>query len=544
MKPVRTQPKFLETLDRALVERHVAEGYRLLDQAEGDLAALRPEDAHAAELLLLVAQWVDVGYRDHRLLDALMLRFTPETQRRLPFHSYLRLRLVDGFRALSSGRVDDAIDTLEFVLRAEREAPEISVVALAHFWKGRAHRKKGEYEAALADISQARELAQRLTAQSTFSAVIQIQESWLLFQKGMRKEAWRMLAHAESVLKGTDHYVALGNIESARGRIVRRAGEYAKALEHFDRAIAIYTAGDPNHPNLARTLVNSAYVKRLLALQLHKKLDSSRRRDDDEDGRGRSASAESWSMLRQKYQRTCQEALAQLRRAKEIYELHEHAIGVGSVLFNAGYLHLEQGDIDRAGQEAVDAYRIGVEKSDHILMARARILEAAVENARVEEQVGEDVDAALHANHAKQYSEEALELARHTQNTRLLAGAWLARGMTAANDFFQDWETAKRCASEASGATGSGENDHLVDELASLKAHITRASGISDTLRSWSEGMIGDKTFQQVTEEFAELVIPKVWMREGRKISKVAEKLSISPKKVRRILRNAGFLGS
>jgi hypothetical protein len=54
--------------------------------------------------------------------------------------------------------------------------------------------------------------------------------------------------------------------------------------------------------------------------------------------------------------------------------------------------------------------------------------------------------------------------------------------------------------------------------------------------------MIGDKTFQQVTEEFAEIVIPKVWLREDKKISRVAESLSISPKKVRRILRNSGFL--
>jgi hypothetical protein len=56
--------------------------------------------------------------------------------------------------------------------------------------------------------------------------------------------------------------------------------------------------------------------------------------------------------------------------------------------------------------------------------------------------------------------------------------------------------------------------------------------------------MIGNKTFQQVTEEFAEIVIPKVWQREGRKISKVAGCLSISPKKVRRILRMAGLLGN
>jgi DNA-binding NtrC family response regulator len=53
--------------------------------------------------------------------------------------------------------------------------------------------------------------------------------------------------------------------------------------------------------------------------------------------------------------------------------------------------------------------------------------------------------------------------------------------------------------------------------------------------------MVGDKTFQQITEEFAEIVIPKVWLREDRKISRVAERLSISPKKVRRILQNAGL---
>jgi DNA-binding NtrC family response regulator len=43
-----------------------------------------------------------------------------------------------------------------------------------------------------------------------------------------------------------------------------------------------------------------------------------------------------------------------------------------------------------------------------------------------------------------------------------------------------------------------------------------------------------------MTEEFAELIIPKVWEREGRKISRVAARLSISPKKVRRILSRVG----
>jgi hypothetical protein len=51
---------------------------------------------------------------------------------------------------------------------------------------------------------------------------------------------------------------------------------------------------------------------------------------------------------------------------------------------------------------------------------------------------------------------------------------------------------------------------------------------------------VGDKTFQQITEEFAELIIPKVWEREGRKISRVTTRLSISPTKVRRILGASG----
>jgi hypothetical protein len=44
-----------------------------------------------------------------------------------------------------------------------------------------------------------------------------------------------------------------------------------------------------------------------------------------------------------------------------------------------------------------------------------------------------------------------------------------------------------------------------------------------------------------MTEEFAEVVIPSVWEREGRNVSRVVAKLSISPKKVRRILGRAGL---
>jgi len=379
---------------------------------------------------------------------------------------------------------------------------------------------------------------------AVFTSVIQIHESWLLFQKGLRKEALRLLSHAEVTLKDTDHYLARGNIESARGRIVRRSGEYAKALEHFDRAIATYSAGNPNHRNLARALVNSAYVKRLLALQLRKRIDARALKPGQARGEHQFSGvpAATVTALRSRYQQLCDEAISQLRQAREIYALHGHSGGLGAVTVNSGYLHLDGGDIDCAAREALEAYRIGQEKNDQILMARARVLQAATENAKIEEGLGEEVDTALHANHARQFSDEALTLAKHTQNRRLLAAAYMARGMTAANDFFEEWELARQCVSEATDLIEAGENDHLLDDLAALKSRIMHASGINDTLRGWSEGVVGDKTFQQVTEEFAEIVIPKVWLREDKKISRVAESLSISPKKVRRILRSSGFL--
>lgn len=540
------EPQFVRDLSRALDLRRVSEGVAMLDEAEGTWGKLTPSRSHATELLLLIAQWVDIGYRDHHLLDPLLARFPLECRRRLPLEDYIRLRMVEAFRALYAEEVDQAIETLDFVLRTDAVSTDEPLMTLAHFWKGRAHRKKGEYELALKEIELAREQTQKHRENAVFTAVIQIQESWLLFQKGMRKEALRLLSHAEAALKDTDHYLARGNIESARGRIVRRSGEYAKALDHFDRAIAIYSAGNPNHRNLARALVNAAYVKRLLALQLRKRIDARASKPNPTRSTGSRGSEAGGSALnlRARYQQLCDEAISQLQRAREIYSLHGHSVGLGAVIVNSGYLHLDGGDIDRAAKEATEAYGIGHEKNDQILMARARVLQTATENAKIEEQLGEDVDTALHANHAKEFSDEALDLARHTQNRRLLAAAYIARGMTAANDFFQEWDLAKKCASEATNLIGIGESDHLVDDLAVLKSHIVQASGINDTLRGWSEGLVGDKTFQQVTEEFAEIVIPKVWLREGRNITRVSETLSVSPKKVRRVLRNAGFLGA
>ncbi|HTM17857.1 MAG TPA: tetratricopeptide repeat protein [Terracidiphilus sp.] len=531
-------PQLAEGLAAALAQRNLEKGFQILALVDSDIGKVDLNTPGGPALLLLFAQWVDAGYRDYRILDSMLEKFPASGRRILPIEDYLSVRMAESFRDLAANRPHAAISKLELVLTAYSELPGTSQEAVAHFWKGRAHRKKGEYGTALKHIVRAREIAEA-NHDGFFAAVVQIQESWLQFQKGLSKEALQLLDRAESVLKLTDHYVALGNIESARGRIVRRSGEYSKALEHYERALEIYSRRDPNHVNVARTLVNIGYAQRLLALQLRKRID--RVQSASRSNRAR-PSAEPRETVLTKYQTTWRSAVDALTRAHAIYVLHDDFDGIGKVLSNLGYVHLDRGDIESAEDEACQAYQIGRRQNDHILMARARILAAAIENAHVEEQTGEDTDVAVHANRARQYSEEALSLAHETQNQRLLAGAAIARGMTAANDFFEDWESARRFASEATALIGPGESDHILEDLAVLKSRIVKASGINDTLRCWSEGIVGDKTFQQITEEFAEIVIPKVWLRSDRRISRVATTLSISPKKVRRILRNSGLI--
>jgi tetratricopeptide (TPR) repeat protein len=505
----------------------VDEGHKLLQRAHKGIVAIKPADPLATATLLCVAQWIDTGYENHRLLDQLLLRFSKAQSVEMKFIDYVRLKMTEGYCAFAHEDMSAAISTFAFILQIGAGNIDSFLIAQTHFWKARAHRSQGEYEFALLHIKEAKSAAETLNAPQ-FLAAMKIHESWLLFQRGQRRDAFRLLDEAEAELKTTGHLLSLGNIESARGRFVRRSGEYAKALGHFERAIGIYSRQISEHPNMARALVNAAYVKRLIALDLREKSNTAR--------------AKAAQHIR--FIEICQEALELLARAGKIYAHHGHVSGSGAVCVNAAYLHLDCGDIDRAEEEAREAFRLGENRQDHILMARARTLQALIHNERAEEQIGDTADTAMHANDAKMCAEEAVEIARMTQNKRLLAGAYIVRSTVAASDFFQDWEAAKQFAALAGELLSIEDRDHLSKELGQLKARILRATGIHDMLRSWSEGIVYNKTFQQVTEEFAEIVIPKVWMREDRKISRVAEKLSISPKKVRRVLRNANLLGN
>jgi tetratricopeptide (TPR) repeat protein len=531
--------EFLAQLKEDLVCRRVGRGMARLQEHGHLLISFDPEQKNAGLFAGYLAQWVDIGFQRPKLVKEVLARFSKALRACMPLHDYLHLRMAEGMVAMAEESKDEAIRHFEFVLSLDQETDDKELLSIANFWKGRCLRMKGEYDQALAFAVKGRDLALEL-GHPPMAAVMRVLESWLFFQKGDIKQATDILQEAEAVLSKTDDYLTLGNIHSSYGRIARRQGRYQHAIDSFTRAIAFYKKRDPQHRNVARSLNNMAYVKRLIGLQLRRKIDAEAARHRKAAARGRSSNGQGKPQYRKRFEQLRQEALAELAEAAAIYEQYENHHGLGSVHLNYGYLHLDNGDLDHAEAAAKAAFRLGEERRDHILMARTRLLSCMIENARVEEGIGETTEPGGHARLAQDCVQDAIELAKHTQNRRLLAYAYVWQGLTYCNRFFDDPDAARRCYDQAVTLSKGDHADTTWDDLQTLKAKVLRGGSVNPTLRAWSQGSVGDKTFQQISEEFAELIIPKVWEREGCKVSRVAARLSMSPKKVRRILSRVG----
>ena len=536
---------WMDQLSTMLRRRQIGEGFALLDETEPIWTSSKLTKRSRADLLLVIAQWVDVGYRNAHFLRQLLDRVSESERLQLCVSDYVRIRMAEAFYALATDDADGTIRALDLALRLDRELLDENLRTLAHLWKGRAHRQKADYAHAAEDIDAALKLAGSMPDARTVVAVIQVQQGWLVFQQGGEEAALAIFDAAEAVLRQTDHWVALGNIASARGRIIRRKGDYVRSLHHFEEAVKFYAVRHPAHPNLARAMTNMAFVKRLLALQLKRHIDAlASRREPGARGRkgdGGAGSGIGFRSLHAQYQDFYRSAIQALEQAKSICTLNEHHNGLAAALLNAGQLHLDVGDLDMAEKEAAEAGEIGEKTNGIVLKARVHILRGLIENARLEELVGHPDDAPAFARRARQHCMEAVNLAEGTGNKRLLVNAQLALGEVAINAFFCDYEMARRCADTASALVSSDDADYVIDELNALKARLLQTVGIDDTLRGWSQGLVSGKSLQQIMEEFAGLVVTQVWLREGRRISRVAKQLAMSPKKVRRLVRHTGM---
>jgi len=523
-----------ERLRDDLGHRRIEQGIRALESLRPFIETLHSRPGHGI-LTGLVAQWVDAGFDQPALLCRLLDKFPNEARSALPLLDYLHVRMAAAVIAMSQEDFEAATRHLLLVQSFEEEIADAELLAIANFWAGRCFRKMGRYGEALKYTERGEALAVSC-GYPEMAAIMQVTRSWLSFQKGKLQEAAALLRQAEVALNPTGDFLSRGNIQSSYGRIARRQGKYERALECFERAIAEYRSGGGGTMQLARTLLNLAFVKRLVALKAQHDLD--RAAEARRGAAGESAVALSAREQRARIGEIRREASAHLDEAYETYARYHNHRGIAGVRINRGFLFLDSGDLEHAASEAAEAFSHGSEKSDNIVMARARTLQCIVEIAAMEEQVG---DAAHHHEAAAIYARDAVTFAGKTENRRLLARAYVWQGLACAAEP-ADLDAARRCCEQATALLQPEglERQYTWDDLEALKARVLRARPVDSVLRAWSAGVVENTSFQQMTEEFARIVIPKVWEREGRKVSRVAEKLSISPKKVRRILHSAG----
>ena len=536
---VEVPDDFIRRLKTALIERRINDGLGLLESFRDRISTIAPSTRNAGLFAGFLAQWVDAGFDGLAELRALLASLPGSLRTTMSLTDYVYLRMADGMLAMADEEVENTQRHFDFLLAVGDELGDREMLAVANFWKGRCYRKNGQYDQSLDSTIIARKLAVEL-GHERMAAVMRTLESWLYFQKGKVRDALRTLREAEAVLDDSDDYITLGNLHSAYGRIARREGRLDQAVRSFQDSIDAYLKRDPEHRNAARSLANMAHAERLIAAQLREKVDAEaarRRRSGLQELKPHPSAPDPY---RERLQKVLADAVAHLDEAARIYRKHPNNRGAGTVHINCSSLHLDNGDLDRAAADAVLAYELGREKGDAIVMSRARILEAMIENAKFEEQIDEP---SHHAQQSLEFAREAVELAKKTQNRRLRARALVALGMTYSNDFFNQTDNAQQAADEAASLLKPEGRDPLWQSLQKLKANLSQVGAVDAKLRAWTQGVVDEKTFQQVTEEFAQLVIPKVWEREGRKVSRVATRLSISPKKVRRILNKAGLLG-
>jgi tetratricopeptide (TPR) repeat protein len=259
-------------------------------------------------------------------------------------------------------------------------------------------------------------------------AVIQVLEGWILFQEGRTNEAAKILSEADELLVETDDYVARGNLNSTYSRIARRNGDFDEALRRSEIAIQEFKKRDEEHRNLARSLVNNAFVKRLLALELSEKIDTEAARSRNIPGERQPTNGFDIQRDRDRVKALREAATRDLIEAGSISSRYHDYRGEGDVQITYAYLHLDDGDLDLATSRAAAAHKLGSDKKDAVLKARSRILQSAIESAKVEEQIVERSGPRRSTRLACEYARDAVEYAKDTQNRQLIAQALVTLG--------------------------------------------------------------------------------------------------------------------
>jgi tetratricopeptide (TPR) repeat protein len=528
--------EMLSALRADIDSRRIQHGMNLLSDMTCIIESFDPSVEHAAAFLGILAEWSDLGFGKLDSVKRLIASYDVQRRSKLPVYEYIPLRMAEGMVAMTEEMLDKAIDHFSIVLKLAEEVSAWDILAIVNYWTARCERKKGKYEDALLHVRKAREV-QGAHGQIQNEVPARMLESLILFENGNSKQALSGLREAEVILSQTDDYLTRGNIQSTYGRIFERELRFGQAIEHYTQAIEQFRKGESEGFHLARTIVDMSFTRIQMARRLRQNIEGYPDQKKDE------AHTPPRASFLKELSGLYVIIVKDLDYAAGIYASSPNARGTARVHLYRGYLYLDMGKLDFAAQEAGLAYVAAESMHDFILMASVRNLQCMIANARVEDEIEGWTD---HAVASQDYARDAVELATNTQNRRLMAVVYTWYGLTCSNGFFgaqpRMRDNAREAMDKAAFYLEPGVRDYIWEDFQILKRRLSEGTALAPKLIQWAHGEVGEKTFRQLEEDFADLVIPRMWEQENRKISRVASRLSISPRKVRRVLTRLGLM--
>jgi tetratricopeptide (TPR) repeat protein len=508
-----------------------------------DLLASNNVEHSSAVFVGYLSQWVDIVSGSPEAVKKWLDRLNQTQVSSLRLGDYLHVRLAAGTVAFAEKKIEQATQHFDFIIGlADEMMATKELLAFGYFWKARCEEASGAFNSAFAHVRQGCDIMMEL-GYPRMAAAMEVGASRLCLEQDRLAEGTALLETAEAVITEADDPLTVAEIGSVYGRIALRQGRYEQALKHFSISTELFRKIHRQHSNLARCLVNTARSKRLLALRLARRIDAEvgarRKTPSREPAMVRNPSAD----LRRLFEQLQAEAFSALSEAEEIFRSNREHAGLGLVRVVRSVLFFDDGDLESAELEAAEAYDAGSETNNLCLMANARLVQSWIESGKYEEGLVGNEDPLVHVQRSYDYGKEALELAERGAHRRLIARAHISQGLLLCNDFFDNIDAARECCDRAAEYFTADHRDYVWEQYQVLRAWVQRRSLVSQ-LRNSSQGSLAGKSLQQMTAEFEEAIIPRVWELEDRKISRAAARLSISPKKVRRVLNRLRLDGA
>ncbi len=500
----------LSAIAEASVLRDIERAMRNLNEWRNQIISLSPLQRNAVPLLAYFARGIDFESSYLSLVERVLPSFQRSPESSLTLLDSAHLETAEGLVDLHRERYDEAIAHFTYAMNVADHIGDADLMTVSRYYSARCYWKKTNYNEALRYIRDAKAHDRALKHSKRWTA-IELVESWLLFLMGEFEDAKNILEHAESELKKMNNYIDLGNALSSHGRFARQEGKYDEALQYFSDAITQYQRRDPNFRNIARCHTNMAFVYRLKARELAETV----------------APAIQLQEIGQEINELRLHAFNHLTEAERIYNVdpERHHRGNGRVHEIRALLHFDVSEFDRAELEAEEAYCLGKEKDDHVVMANAKIIQCMV---------ALETDRWNDARPALKIADRAVALAKETENRRLQARAYIWRGRVLLEPPFNDPVAALEWWDAANDRLSPQEKDYLREDLKSLKKRIDLHPAPAPIISCLTPGRIAGRSLEEIIGGVEKDVVRYVYEQTGRKINQAAKELRTAPRRVKK----------